>query len=76
VIKAVRNLPADLGKYFKRIGLLSLMVHGLKHESPYTILKIYGRAYRKATGNPSLFARRDGDCLRFDGKKRLIRKAA
>jgi hypothetical protein len=78
VIHAVRSLPKNLRYYFMSIpGMGSIMLNGLrKRDSAPEALRIYARAYRKDTGNYSLFAKRDGDCLRFDGKNRLIRHAA
>ena len=53
-----KNLPTDLQKYFKNIGLGGLMVEAFgkgKQGSPLAALEVFDIVYQKKTGDASLF---------------------
>jgi hypothetical protein len=78
-IQAIRGLPPDLGKFFRDdiSDLQSVTKNGLKkQDSPLAVFKVFDRVYQREIGNPGLFDKTQDDYLRFDGKNRLIRKAA
>lgn len=75
VVTGILSFPDDLSAHFSTLGLCGLLKSALNH-SPQAVLEVFDRVYRRVTEDISLFDRRRTYHIEFDGRNRLIRRAA